>query len=273
MTLLQISEKIRDHLIAQKAKSMHGEAKCLYRSDSGNMCAVGCIIPDELYDTTLETQSMRTNAVTEVVNKALRLRLDRSSIDCLQLWQNYHDSYHTEYDLRTKFRAGYGKWLEDGAIPGDPNSPEVMFEYLKADPRFDMTGEITRRYVKQVSGFIADHLLKQGKQAVDSVKSCRYRADDGCMCAVGVLIDKELYSVDLEGVSLSSERVRVTVAKSLGIKTSDITWGSPMFVMLRSWQRYHDEQTSTFTNVEISAHIHEIDLLLDDTKKFPNLKD
>lgn len=277
MTLLQISEKIRDHLIAQKAKSKLNSsdtAACLYRSESGNMCAVGCLIPDELYTVKLENNGMRTTAVTEVINKTLKLQLDRASVDCLQYWQNYHDSHYVEYGLSSEtFRASYGKWLENGAVPGDANSPEVVFEKLKADPRYDMTGEITRRHIKQVSRYIADHLLTQGKQAIDSVKSCQYRAEDGCMCAVGVLIDPELYNVDLEGLSLSSERVRTTVAKSLGIDTSDIAWGSPMFVVLRSWQRYHDDPSSTFTSVEIDNCIKKINLVVDNKTKFPNLKD
>lgn len=43
----------------------------------------------------------------------------------------------------------------------------------------------------------ATHLLKQNKQAMNGM-TCRYRADDGCKCAVGGIIPDELYDPVIE---------------------------------------------------------------------------
>ncbi len=42
------------------------------------------------------------------------------------------------------------------------------------------------------------HLRKQGRRAQDHSK-CRYRAPDGCKCAIGALIPDDQYNPKLEG--------------------------------------------------------------------------
>ena len=42
------------------------------------------------------------------------------------------------------------------------------------------------------------HLRKQGRRAKENSK-CRYRAPDGCMCAIGALIPDDQYTPELEG--------------------------------------------------------------------------
>ena len=44
------------------------------------------------------------------------------------------------------------------------------------------------------------HLIKQGKQAYDADRGlCRYRAPDGCQCALGPHIPDDAYSPEMEG--------------------------------------------------------------------------
>ena len=62
----EIFDTVAVHLLTQNAKSLAGnkaikntsfEDNCLYRNDFGQKCAIGCLIPDELYDTGLEYHS------------------------------------------------------------------------------------------------------------------------------------------------------------------------------------------------------------------------
>jgi len=273
MTLLQISEKIRDHLTNQKARSMNSIQQCMYR-EGGNMCAVGCLITDEVYSPELERKAMTREEIVAAVGLSLKMKLSAETIELLKAWQNYHDNGYSKYvDHELTFYAGYERWIEEGAEPDHTQSPAAMHEHLKSLEQYDMSGEITKRYIIQVSQHVADHLLKQGKQAVDSNGSCQYRSDNGCMCAVGVLIDPKLYDAGIEGVSLSSRSVATAVAKSLGIDSTALDYDAPMFKVLRAWQRYHDNRESSFSKEEISYKAREIELTLDDKYEFPDLKD
>lgn len=267
MTLLQISEKIRDHLIKQNAMSAN-QGLCKYRADDGCMCAVGCLIDGSVYNKELENKSSQHFTVVNALSSSLKMVPDYLSLNLMKLWQNYHDSYLEDGE----FSANYKHWILAGSKPDAKDSPAAVHEYLKCLTRYDMSGEITRRHIKQVSQYIANHLLKQGKQAASEGK-CQYRGDEGCMCAVGVLIDDEHYDANFEGVSLSASEVRTAVASSLGIDESVIDYGTPMNKMMRSWQRYHDSTYSTFTKKEIDYKHREIDLMLDNKNEFPNLKD
>jgi hypothetical protein len=49
-------ERMIDHLATQRSRSTSRPAggACVYRSLDGKMCAVGCLIPDALYDSSIE---------------------------------------------------------------------------------------------------------------------------------------------------------------------------------------------------------------------------
>lgn len=51
--LKAILKTVTDHLVAQGGPAMSGH-NCVYRGESGSKCAVGCLIPDELYDPVIE---------------------------------------------------------------------------------------------------------------------------------------------------------------------------------------------------------------------------
>lgn len=57
MTRQEVYNKVRDHLLAQGEQSA-GMMGCQYRAERSDgtvlMCAIGCLIPDELYDDGLE---------------------------------------------------------------------------------------------------------------------------------------------------------------------------------------------------------------------------
>ena len=53
MTNQEIFDKVSKHLLIQKCKSMNTQEECQYRGENTS-CAVGCLIPDDLYDSIIE---------------------------------------------------------------------------------------------------------------------------------------------------------------------------------------------------------------------------
>jgi hypothetical protein len=75
---------------------------------------------------------------------------------------------------------------------------------------------------KQVFKTVATHLLKQNAVSMDGGgNQCMYKNGKGMFCAVGVLIDYEYYSWELESNPADSAEVIEALEKSLGSK---ITW-------------------------------------------------
>jgi len=57
VTRREIFEKIKKHLLSQGKQSMKEELVgngCAYRGEDGLKCAIGCLIPDELYSLEIE---------------------------------------------------------------------------------------------------------------------------------------------------------------------------------------------------------------------------
>jgi hypothetical protein len=79
--------------------------------------------------------------------------------------------------------------------------------------------------------FVVRHLYKQGKPARENYY-CRYRTNDGLMCAVGCLIPDEVYTPKMEG------KIAPDLAESLFPNLpQEITYYSDM---LDSLQWVHD---------------------------------
>jgi hypothetical protein len=62
MTPQELFDKVATHLLAQDKPSVSTTDKdsCMYRSQDGLKCAVGCLIPDDLYRPTIEYIHIRT---------------------------------------------------------------------------------------------------------------------------------------------------------------------------------------------------------------------
>ena len=109
MTPIEISEKIRDHLINQNAKALNEYGGCRYRGNNGSMCAVGCLITDEVYTPDLECATVSADRIIDALNKSgIELKHNTPLMFMLRNWQQYHD-------------ADYGYWLHD---PEKHPSPE-----------------------------------------------------------------------------------------------------------------------------------------------------
>jgi hypothetical protein len=89
----EIFDKVSEHLINQGCKSVsvkdNNSFCCMYRGKNGNMCAVGCLIPDELYSPDMENKSPEYLLNSFPVLKKI---LKRSSISILTELQTIHDN-------------------------------------------------------------------------------------------------------------------------------------------------------------------------------------
>lgn len=54
MTEQEIFDKVAEHLQKQGRCAMGEDGFCVYRGEEGTKCAVGALIPDELYDSNIE---------------------------------------------------------------------------------------------------------------------------------------------------------------------------------------------------------------------------
>ena len=68
---------------------------------------------------------------------------------------------------------------------------------------------------KKVFKTIATHMLTQNEVSEDS-NHCLYRTTAGLSCAIGIIIDNDNYSEELESHDISHAAVSTAVSKSLG---------------------------------------------------------
>lgn len=91
MTNQEIFDKVATHLLTQKAKSMaiiSDDYSCAYRGDDGLKCAVGCLIPDDKYDPTMEGHVAKT--VLALFPRAINVHAYLSA-DLLDELRKVHD--------------------------------------------------------------------------------------------------------------------------------------------------------------------------------------
>ncbi len=58
---------VKNHLLTQKKKSLGPFSYCMYRNADGFSCAVGALINDECYSSTLENNSVSSNFVKDAL--------------------------------------------------------------------------------------------------------------------------------------------------------------------------------------------------------------
>ena len=81
---------------------------------------------------------------------------------------------------------------------------------------------------------VCQHLVRQGKAAIQGGGACRYRTEDGMRCAVGYLISDENYECSLEGKTADEDDVLRAVSYTIGDLSTTDEW------VLRHCQYLHD---------------------------------
>lgn len=131
MSLKQVINQVAEHLAQQREQAMSRDT-CTYRSPSGLKCAVGCLIPDELYDKVFENlpsgnffaAGKLTDPRYQLVYQHFQTLADDISIEMfermLRAFQIYHDarldwrlqhSYH--HNVKVKYVEALEAYTED----------------------------------------------------------------------------------------------------------------------------------------------------------------
>lgn len=99
MSVNKIFYKVQKHLLKQHEKSESMVAGCQYRSDNGLRCAVGCLMTDDIYDSSFEGNNVHDRlvrkALTPIVGVNYELRLLK--LDLLERLQEVHDNEPVEH--------------------------------------------------------------------------------------------------------------------------------------------------------------------------------
>lgn len=91
LTFEEINNKIATHLIQQRYQSAK-DGMCRYLdSDTGRMCAVGCLIKPEAYTKELEGEISNAPIVKEALEKSGINSKDYALMAILDKWQLFHD--------------------------------------------------------------------------------------------------------------------------------------------------------------------------------------
>jgi len=91
MNMQEVFDKCYTHLITQnKVSSTDGDI-CGYRGQDGTMCAVGCLIEDEHYSSSLEDQSVNTSTAVHGALEASGVDISQPTINMLARLQQTHD--------------------------------------------------------------------------------------------------------------------------------------------------------------------------------------
>lgn len=125
-------EKIEQHLIKQKARAVERvptehpalgaqASRCQYRTSEGQMCAAGCVIPDEKYDPKME--GLTAFQVAYAFPDAFPTDITQRE---LELWQAYHD--------QTAMQGGetfnYGLWLAGNEAHHPTKFKEAVADWI-----------------------------------------------------------------------------------------------------------------------------------------------
>lgn len=59
MSAVELIKDVKEFLLAQNQQSLEGSWICKYRGENNTKCAVGCLIPNDLYDQSFEGKTAK----------------------------------------------------------------------------------------------------------------------------------------------------------------------------------------------------------------------
>ena len=112
LTNQEIFNKVATHLFTQGKRSFDKKLKvCAYRNDEGLSCAIGCLIPDELYDPAFEGRRIWGLMDENYEVKKYFSNVSLELLSKLQGVHDYKDSWTSSGTLRS-FLHGVAKDFE-----------------------------------------------------------------------------------------------------------------------------------------------------------------
>jgi len=116
LTEQETFDKVYRHLLTQNKRAAtinkDGKTRCLYRQRNLR-CAVGCLIPDELYSPKMEDKSLCSDIMFEIMHKITSMPI--SDLRVLQLIHDFDPIEDWEFEL-TKFAE-----IRCLTVPADSN--------------------------------------------------------------------------------------------------------------------------------------------------------
>jgi hypothetical protein len=93
MTDQTMFDTVVTHLLTQNSTSIGIGGTCLYRGPDNKRCAIGCLIPDEMYTKALEYKPVRILVENPALNSEIATYLSQFNLDLLIRVQQVHDAY------------------------------------------------------------------------------------------------------------------------------------------------------------------------------------
>jgi hypothetical protein len=121
LTDQEVFDRVATHLLTQRKKAEDQTGMCVYRGPEGAKCALGCLIPDELYEPRFEGADLRV-MVAENISQNREL---------LAYLQDIHDSESVDrwaYYLRHAAETfGLDATILDSLAHPDDENPDDSF--------------------------------------------------------------------------------------------------------------------------------------------------
>tara|TARA_R110000787_G_scaffold76380_2_gene168511 strand:- start:71 stop:418 length:348 start_codon:yes stop_codon:yes gene_type:complete len=97
MSVRKIFYKVEKHLLKQNGRA-EVSGTCQYRTDSGLSCAVGCLMTDDIYDSSFEGNNLRDSKVLEALTPVVGSNKDKRNrkLYLLRELQRVHDDSPVE---------------------------------------------------------------------------------------------------------------------------------------------------------------------------------
>ena len=96
MTDQTMFDTVVAHLLTQNSVSMDDTGTCVYKGPDNKRCAIGCLIPDEMYTVDLEGKEVRTLVNNPLFSAELTTYLSQFNLDLLIRLQQTHDAWNSE---------------------------------------------------------------------------------------------------------------------------------------------------------------------------------
>ena len=99
MTNQEIFTKVKNHLLTQNRRALQ-RLVCRYRTDEGLKCAIGCLIPDDVYTRNIEHKTVDLLCLGVVKDFDYLKQFDKSFLRRLQVIHDNVDVDKWENELK-----------------------------------------------------------------------------------------------------------------------------------------------------------------------------
>lgn len=107
LTRQQAYDRMREYFARPDAQQAADDGNCAYRAEDGSKCAIGCLIPDDLYDPEMEGAS-----TAHLFDRFHWLPFAPDDVEFYRRAQRIHDTWTPYYDQ--KENIPFQEWMLSG---------------------------------------------------------------------------------------------------------------------------------------------------------------